>query len=251
MTSPAGRRTMLSTAQSRVLIVEPTSPTWQIDTRCISDRAARHVGQGREGSSLPASCMCARGDTDEEVSFFPDPSRKTVNIPVRVRNGAIVQADDPPLPDIADGALGDLVLPEWTIQDKIQLEALQRHTVIRLLTADSSIWIGLSPESMQHTKTPPLCRPDRLLSRFLFAEALLENDLNLLIRGTKAAQLQPCRVHIPALRTTAESVNHAFTLLSTEFETRRMSHTGIVFTRVYTKIDNSWRSLDDLRLVVV
>lgn len=46
----------------------------------------------------------------------------------------------------------------------------------------------------------------------------------------------------------ATSLNHAFTLLSREYERHRISNTGNVYTRVfYQDRDGSWYPLDDLR----
>jgi len=46
----------------------------------------------------------------------------------------------------------------------------------------------------------------------------------------------------------ATSLNHAFTLLSRQYETHRISNTGNVYTRVfYQDRDGGWYPLDDLR----
>lgn len=56
--------------------------------------------------------------------------------------------------------------------------------------------------------------------------------------------IMPAGFHEP----TATSLNHAFTLLSREYEKHRISNTGNVYTRVYYQDrDECWYPLDDLR----
>ena len=57
-----------------------------------------------------------------------------------------------------------------------------------------------------------------------------------------------CKCNIPALEKDASSLNHAYTLLSREFEPDRISHGGNVFLNCYYyDEDNFWRNLDDKR----
>jgi hypothetical protein len=84
---------------------------------------------------------------------------------------------------------------------------------------------------------------------YLFAEARLQEPLKLRLRGDKEALLENCKCHIPVLNTEARSLNHAFTLLSMKFETKRISHSGNVFARVYCYSEKrkEWHPLDELR----
>ena len=60
-----------------------------------------------------------------------------------------------------------------------------------------------------------------------------------------------CPIDIPFLNKKAVSVNQAYTIISTEFEKYRRSHTGNVFNKVYYKDENTntWSKLDNLRLL--
>jgi hypothetical protein len=49
------------------------------------------------------------------------------------------------------------------------------------------------------------------------------------------------------LKTNAQSLNHAFTLLSTKFETERISHTGNVFAQVFFRGKMGWHALNEVR----
>src|SRR5208337_2134709 len=64
--------------------------------------------------------------------------------------------------------------------------------------------------------------------------------------------LESCRCVIPALKLEATSINHAFTLISEAYETKRLSHTGNVFERAYTPVGpKRWQTLDDLRIKAI
>ncbi|HLY59941.1 MAG TPA: hypothetical protein VKV95_04175 [Terriglobia bacterium] len=48
----------------------------------------------------------------------------------------------------------------------------------------------------------------------------------------------------------AKSLNHAYTLLSTKFETHRISPSGNVITHVFYPGKISWHSLNEARSIV-
>ncbi len=70
------------------------------------------------------------------------------------------------------------------------------------------------------------------------------------LRGLSRCELECSSVNMPAGFDpgTATSLNHAFTLLSTRYETHRISHTGNVYAHFfYQDKDGRWYPLDDLR----
>lgn len=78
---------------------------------------------------------------------------------------------------------------------------------------------------------------------------ILQTDLYLRMRGTRAPTLEGCGCFIPALEECARSVNRAYTLISTAFEPRRISHVANVFSKVLYEDEKSglWQKLDYLR----
>lgn len=52
---------------------------------------------------------------------------------------------------------------------------------------------------------------------------------------------------IPALGKVANSLNHAYSLISEAYEIERISHIGNVFKKVYYRDDFSYHELDTLR----
>ena len=56
--------------------------------------------------------------------------------------------------------------------------------------------------------------------------------LRLTLRGTKKPQLLSVKCDIPALGKVANSLNHAYSLISEAYEIERISHIGNVFETV-------------------
>ena len=81
-----------------------------------------------------------------------------------------------------------------------------------------------------------------------FVEIELIDDLLIILRGTKKATLSRCKCTIPILNNQeANSLNHAYTLISQEFEKHRISHSGNVFKDIYYKKDDKWQPIDSFR----
>jgi len=81
-------------------------------------------------------------------------------------------------------------------------------------------------------------------------EVQLQEVLKLRLRGSKTPALCACKCKIPCLEDTeAVSLNHAYTLISSHFETKRISHSGNVFQLGWwhNEKQKKWISLDDLR----
>jgi len=182
--------------------------------------------------------------------FIGDKTKKTVRILVRFRAGSIVRPDGTPLPKIQDGTLGDLALQADHLVDEAERRELEQESVMELLPPHTVVFVGLSP-GMMNVIPRGLVKSVDLKAGYgyLFAEVRLQEALVLRLRGDKEPALEDCRCIIPRLNVEARSLNHAFTLLSTKFETKRISHTGNVFTRVYcySHTRKAWHPLDELR----
>ena len=145
-----------------------------------------------------------------------------------------LKPDGTPLPKIQDGTLGDLVLQADHLVDEAERRELEEESVLELLPPRSVVFMGLSPGMNNGTPRGLVKSVDlRAGYGYLFAEVRLQESLKLRLRGDKEPALEDCKCTIPRLNAEARSLNHAFTLLSTKYETKRISHTGNVFTRVY------------------
>jgi hypothetical protein len=203
--------------------------------------------------------------------FVPEKSRKTVRILVRIKNGQVFRFDSTSLPKISDGTLGDLILPASTLIDDKERQELQAESLLELLPAGTYVLVGLNPHSITQKNRSRLISasvlkidpdpqaattpadvpqaPSTLIGRGYerFADVRLLEPLKLHLRGDKEPSLEDCKCSIPALATSARSLNHAYTLLSTAFEAQRISHSGNVFTHVFFRGKTRWISLNEAR----
>lgn len=185
--------------------------------------------------------------------FVPEKDKKTVRIFVRItKDGKVLKYDNTPLPKVQDGTLGDLVLPTFGLVDEAERQQLETESSVELLPANSHVFVGLNLGAMEGDHRSKLVRSEDLKiwhHRYCFAEVLLLEPLKLHFRGSfKEPCLEACKCTIPVLENVeARSLNHAFTLLSAKYETKRISHVGNVFTRVFFRDQKGWRSLNEAR----
>ncbi|MGB5055481.1 MAG: hypothetical protein WBO24_13905 [Nitrospirales bacterium] len=185
--------------------------------------------------------------------FVPDPTEKTVQIPVRMVDGEIQTEYGTELPLLREGTLGELIVRASDVKDKHWLDLLTREQPIVFLGKGTTVRVimsrGASPAPGE-AALPEVNRSEFL--RFVrghTADVILQTDQLLLLRGNKPGELQPCPCQIPALKRTAESLNQAYSLLSEVYEPHRRSHTGNVFDKAFAKPTegDKWLSLRDLR----
>lgn len=191
--------------------------------------------------------------------FLPtDKSKKTIVIPVLIKNGKIQRLDGNELPEIKD-VKAKLIVPAHAIKDKQEVISLSDEKDIFILKSGSILLA-------QVTIKPPMVSEQQLsyindvrdkyrgyknLTGCLVADCLVEielrTDLSMTIRGTKKAKLIGCECYIPFLDVPAYSLNHAYTLISQEFEKWRISHSGNVFEGMYYLKDDKWTCIGELR----
>ena len=186
--------------------------------------------------------------------MIPDPFEKTVCIPIKFHNGKIEFLYGGPIPELDEGTIGDLVVPEYCLSDKEKLKILSKENVIELLPEGSRLMVSINPKHSLNNNNSKLLYLNKHNThpphQGYLAEIILSQPLFLKLRGTKSAVLKECECTIPALpKENVKSVNHAYSLLSSKFETTRLSHTGNVFDKVYfcSKKANIWLRLRDLR----
>ena len=174
---------------------------------------------------------------------------KTVRIPVRIRaDGRVEYFYGGDLPRILDGTIGDLVVPEFSITDRREVNRLQQEHVVELLPSGSEVMFAVdrnkTPASLkEHLKDGPILSMNKS-----HAVALtLGEPLRLRLRGARPPTLEGVSCWIPSLEMEARSLNHAYRLVSEQFEPSRISHSGNVFKLGYCKPKDEWISLDVLR----
>jgi len=189
------------------------------------------------------------------MSQIPDPLAKTVSIPVKIENGEVTCFYGGKLP-VIDTIIGQLIVPAYSVKDKSFLEKVSTENkhdffpmgTVFLVQLFVKNWNMLDLKSINYLKDVRLKYNVQDLCPGYFAEIELTNPLQILLRGTKKAILYSCSCKIPFLNKDAKSINHAYSLISIEFEKDRISHTGNVFQKVYyQESDMKWYPLDNKR----
>ena len=170
---------------------------------------------------------------------------KTVVIPVKWVKGEFQYFYSGKMPKLREGTIGDLVVPAEAVDDKEFLSQLSRaHDSQDLLPRDTTVYAAVSTQRIPKdladiAKSGSSLFRGRLSSvtaaqfqDYLFVEIVLEEPLWIQLRGTKSGRLKPAKCRIPSLNMKAQSLNHAYQLISEAFEPQRMSHTGNVFDKI-------------------
>lgn len=155
-----------------------------------------------------------------------------VTIPVKVVNGKLEYFYGGTLPELEDGVIGELVLPIFAVKDKKFIQTISREEIVDLLPKGTKLFVSMRIDDFA-TIDPEL---EKLLIDYQYVPIILLEDLKLRFKGTKKPELLFCKCAIPALgKIEANSLNQAYSLISEQFEKKRMSHTGNVFTKVFTQ----------------
>lgn len=174
-----------------------------------------------------------------------DSSNKTISIPVRFVKGKIEYFYGGKLPKLKDGVIGELILPSYAVEDKKFLVNISKENIVDLLPSGTKLFVEININNFEEI--------DEVLKQFViyercsFIEITLQEKLKLKLRGTKKPQLLSAKCDIPALGKVANSLNHAYSLISQAYEIERISHIGNVFKKVYYYDDFSYHELDTLR----
>lgn len=182
--------------------------------------------------------------------IIPNPQKKTIKIPIRIVDGQIQYLYGGELPKIADVS-GDLVIPAFALLDPVQAEKLSQEDGSEMLPAGSELMINVRVDTYAEGVLTEMRDSSADLPGFAqkegFVKFRLEEPLYLWHRGTKLSQLNPCKGHFVDFDGEATSLNHAYTIASKKFETKRTSNTGNVFKHVYYKSKHGWEQLEWLR----
>ncbi len=185
---------------------------------------------------------------------------KTVVIPGRVVDGCLHYFYGGPLPQLAEGTVFDLVVPEGAIKDPAvarKLTSTRKYVLAGPGTVlYCSVGMGTIPTNLAgHAVTADgLSRrfKEEINARFpakLFVEVVLKGELVLELRGSKKAHVLGTECWIPSLGQKATSLNHTYRLISEAFEPNRISHAGNVFSEMLWVDSEEWGDLNGLRRV--
>jgi len=178
--------------------------------------------------------------------LIPDPFRKTVRVPVKIINGVPCLDTGDPLPKFYDGFYGELIVPEFAFSDTKLLRQFSEGKECLFLPKDTKLAAQINPSNLSNDLSRALGK-DLTYSEMGGIGFELKEDLGITLRGTKLARLKACVSYIPSLKKEANSVNHAYTLISQVYEPERMSHAGNVFTKIFYHDGVTWIPLGTKR----
>ncbi len=182
-----------------------------------------------------------------------DRGQKQLRIGVRVTEQGFELLDGSALPKLRTGAVAEVFISADAIQEGPARNALLQERRKAFLEEGTVVLFGMSKSMLDRKRDGLIPSFDLMISpEYDYVEVKLMETLVLRIRGDQEARLDDCRCLIPALQVEASSLNHAFTLASQAYETKRKSHSGNVFDRGYALTpQNGWQSLADWRLSVL
>lgn len=158
---------------------------------------------------------------------------RTITIPIKIENDEILREDGQPLPKLSNHAFGELVILSIFLEDVEDQIKYDQEEIKLVFKKGEELFFEMNPKFITNDKIND-SNLIKIETKY-FIKCLLEEDLFLKARYQKKAKFESCKCSIPCLNRTAESLNHAYTLISQEFEITRRSHTGNVFNICYFK----------------
>lgn len=183
------------------------------------------------------------------------PFDATTRIPFKVVEGKLVHIyGSGEITELRNGAIGDIVIKTADLTDEGRLKQFNSEKIVEFLPQGAKLRARVKtksvPEPLKKGFLAVSTEPDTA-----FVEIILQQDLQLQLRGTKDARLMPCSCLVPSLVSNDEdgvriSVNETYSFISTHYEPHRRSHSGNVFNEVFYCFQapiSSWQPLRDLR----
>ena len=168
-----------------------------------------------------------------------DPLAKTTRIPFKVVYGKLVHFyDGKPITELREGCSGDIVIEDFKIEEQTRVLQYNAGAEVDFLPTGTRILARVNSSNVPAERREGLSEQGAMIGD-VRVEIILEDDLQLQLRGTKPAKLMDCKCSIPALEGLLDkekqpfSVNQAYTRISEHFEPHRLSHAGNVFNLVY------------------
>lgn len=191
--------------------------------------------------------------------LLTDTNDKTARFPVKYIDGKFInQITGEEVGGIENDAYCEIVVEAHKVFDYDLLALLMDEEAVEILPPGTVLYASINSEKTPENLRKFAIKPTdiNLSEKERFVEIRLITPLMLKFRGTKQPSLLDCKCAIPALTETdetfepAESLNHAYRLISTKFEPNRRSFGGSVFLKVFFRFqeeNDRWMRLKDLR----
>ena len=206
-------------------------------------------------------------------------AQTTIRIPVKLVDGKWEYFHGGGLP-IKNGSIGDLVVDRAAIEDRDFMGQLNYSSSHKILDAGTPLLVALTikqssnlndtlksnflptgregPHIGDTTSSTRLSADTRFVRITISGPTERQKRINsneqggvwIHLEGLQAKWISTSTVQLPdnAFDCRAESLNHAFTMLSESYEPWRKSHTGNIYDRIYYQEKNGkWYPLNVLR----
>lgn len=174
---------------------------------------------------------------------------------------------------VKNGTIGELRIDKNNISEHLFLNEITRKHKVKIFDEGASLIIALKPDSnlsaelqqclkpldsVRHSHTAKISGSSRFIEVFIgpsknrqFTLCDEEGGLWLDLEGVSPKGITSSQIVLPnieGLKKTANSLNHAYTMLSEIYEHSRISHTGNIYEHVlYPESDGIYYPLKDLR----
>lgn len=181
-----------------------------------------------------------------------DKNRRTVLVHAIVREGRLVNFyTGKELPEWSEGAMVDIRVQESDFKDPEQCKAFAIERSVMLFNKGMCLFVVLNPDRIRQEDLKRLTEQHvhpwngpPSLGAFVH----LEGELQMRLSGSKKGSLSDVKCKVPMLGDAeVRSLNHAYTLLSKEFEVKRRSFGGNVFEVAFVDTGKSWTALEKIR----
>jgi len=190
---------------------------------------------------------------------------KTLRLPMQMVNGQWELVYGGVVP-VREGAFFELLINPAMIQDESLRKLLTQEYVAQVLPEGTALRVALSDRAAGFSKTPDKYHI-KVAAQYLSGEYcrfapiwigpyggsnrdIDSGGLWMHLSGLDRCELVSSLIELPdgLEEIHAQSLNHAFTMLSERYETHRLSHTGNVYERVfYQESNGEWYPLSALR----
>lgn len=180
--------------------------------------------------------------------MIPEPSERTVRIPVQWIDGHWQLMGGGKLPALTPNACAHLMLPSIFLANDEQRQRWVQEGDVDFLQAGTELFArvnlnnvpmdlrGKAEEKEHNTGVPSL-----------FVKIVLQKDASLALTLGKRGRLVGGECMIPSLKDQAQSINEAYTKIIRVFEPNRRSDSGNVFSVVFIELGQRLVKLGTLR----
>jgi len=170
-----------------------------------------------------------------------------VNLQVIFKNGKLYLVEDNTELIIANDSIFEIIIHKKYILNRRLQPQLTQGKIQKLLSKGETLLVELFPNHLDKNTQPCPYSFNKELGKSV-VKITLSEDLNLEIKNYDKSRLKSCKCFIPFLKTEAGSLNQAYSLISTNLEKTRKSHSGNVFNLIYYKTDkDKMNKLENLR----